>query len=87
MLPIAWSSLAVVFSVCVWFSRLQEVDDLYRRALDHFNDEPILHVFAAQYYNIFRNNHRIEQMHLTEAEVRVAADVRVSFSKRAPYVL
>jgi hypothetical protein len=26
-------------------------------------------VFAAQYYNIYRNNHRIEQIHLTEAEV------------------
>ena len=47
----------------------QEVDDLYRRALEHFNNDPILHIFAAQYYNTFRANHRIEQMHLNEAEV------------------
>ena len=39
------------------------------RALEHFKDDPILHVFAAQYYNSFRANHRIEQMHLNEAEV------------------
>ncbi len=29
----------------------------------------MIHVFAAQYYNIYRNNHRIEQIHLMEAEV------------------
>ncbi len=47
----------------------QEVDELYARAVKHFKDDAMIHVFAAQYYNIYRNNHRIEQMHLTEAEV------------------
>ena len=49
----------------------QEVDDLYMRAIKHFKDNAIIRVFAAQYYNIYRNNHRIEQMHLTEADVSV----------------
>jgi hypothetical protein len=49
----------------------QEVDDLYLRAIKHFKDNAIIRVFAAQYYNIYRNNHRIEQMHLTEADVGV----------------
>jgi hypothetical protein len=53
-------------------SDVQEVDDLYARAIKHFNEDAIIRVFAAQYYNIYRNNHRIEQMHLTEAEVRAS---------------
>jgi hypothetical protein len=50
-------------------TRTQEVDELYARAIEHFNNSTI-RVFAAQYYNIYRNNHRIEQMLLAEAEVR-----------------
>ena len=46
------------------------MDDLYARAILYFKDSAMIHVFAAQYYNIFKGNHRIEQMHLTEAEVR-----------------
>ena len=53
--------------VCVVFA--QEVDELYARACDYFDEDAVIHVFAAQYYNIYRNNHRIEQIHLTEAEV------------------
>ncbi len=50
---------------------LQEVDDLYQRALAFFSDDAMLHVFAAQYFNIYRASHRLEQMHLSEAEVGV----------------
>ena len=32
-------------------------------------------MFAAQYYNIYRANHRIEQIHLTEAEVGCSCTV------------
>ena len=48
---------------------VQEVDELYTRAIRHFKDESIIHVFAAQFHNIYRSNHRVEQIHLTEAEV------------------
>ncbi len=47
----------------------QEVDNLYTRALAYFDKNAIMRVFAAQFYNIYRGNHRIEQIHLTEAEV------------------
>ena len=55
--------------MCLVFA--QEVDELYARACDYFDEDAVIHVFAAQYYNIYRNNHRIEQMHLTEADVGV----------------
>ena len=32
----------------------QEVDMLYKRAIALFKHESILHVFAAQFYNIYR---------------------------------
>jgi hypothetical protein len=32
----------------------QEVDELYARAVKHFKDDAMIHVFAAQYYNIYR---------------------------------
>ncbi len=47
------------------------MDDLYTRAILHFSRDSIIHVFAAQFHNIYRNNHRVEQIHLTEAEVCV----------------
>ena len=53
----------------------KEVDDLYTRALAYFKDSAMVHVFAAQYYNIYKGNHRIEQMYLTEAEVRLLASL------------
>jgi hypothetical protein len=40
----------------------------------------MIHVFAAQYYNIYRNNHRIEQIHLMEAEVSLHPILPLSFS-------
>ena len=45
------------------------MDDLYARAINYFRDSAMIHVFAAQYYNIYKSNFRIEQMHLTNAEV------------------
>jgi hypothetical protein len=58
----------------VLYAFVQEVDDLYARAIKHFKDDAMIHVFAAQYYNIYRSNHRIEQIHLSEAEVRGGPD-------------
>ncbi len=43
---------------------------MYQRAIKHFEDDACIRVFAAQFYNIYKNNHRIEQMLLAEAEVR-----------------
>jgi hypothetical protein len=40
----------------------------------------MIHVFAAQYYNIYRNNHRIEQIHLMEAEVSLHPILPLTFS-------
>ena len=65
----------------------QEVDDLYARAISYFKDSAMIHVFAAQYYNIYRGNHRIEQMHLTDAEVGRDMDWRCIVSVCAPRVL
>jgi hypothetical protein len=42
---------------------------LYLRAVEHFQESAVIRVFAAQYYNIYRSNHRIEQIYLTEAGV------------------
>ena len=47
----------------------QEVENLYSRAIQYFKSDAIIHVFAAQFHNIYRGNHRVEQIHLTEAEV------------------
>ena len=58
----------------------QEGDGLYARACDYCDEDAVIHVFAAQYYNIYRNNHRIEQIHLTEAEVSLHPILPLSFS-------
>jgi hypothetical protein len=63
-------SHVVVFRLSFRCVPSQEVDLLYTRAVDHFKDSSLIRVFAAQYYNIYRGNHRIEQIYLTEAEVR-----------------
>ena len=70
---------------CVYLVFVQEVDELYARACDYFDEDAVIHVFAAQYYNIYRNNHRIEQIHLTEAEVSGVLRV-MSFECWAAYV-
>lgn len=56
--------------VCGCVRALQEVDALYATALNHFPDNAILHVFVAQYLNVYRANRHLELVHIAAAEVR-----------------
>lgn len=60
---------AVMILSCCCGALLQGVEDVYANALSHLQRSALLHIFIAQYMQVYRANHHIESLHLTAAEV------------------
>jgi hypothetical protein len=54
---------------CCCGAPLQGVEDIYANALNRLQRSALLHIFIAQYMQVYRANHHIESLHLTAAEV------------------
>ena len=54
---------------CCCGALLQGVEDIYANALNRLQRSALLHIFIAQYMQVYRANHHIESLHLTAAEV------------------
>ena len=61
---------SLIQSLASWLLLAQAVESLYADALEKVRRSALMHVFVAQYMQVYRQNHHVELLHLSAGEAK-----------------